>query len=276
MRPVLLLLVFFLIVLPGLGGRAFAATDPAAAAGYPLKIMVVELTSTTFKNDAFNGAGHADVDDGQSVHGLDFTYTCDFKVERLPEGQFYPAKWIKQPTQLRLLAVQPAEKGKFTECVLEGAVHDEVYVSKADQLTLISQEEFKQWEAEDKFAKRELTDLSGYSVKLLVANEDAAFAPALFLGLPAGRFKGFGQGDIFESQSVHGVDFSFECMGEITAGRTYAAKWIEPESQLEVLVPLAGQTNRYYSCKVATNVQEHVYVRLGPGENRRESRPAAM
>jgi hypothetical protein len=233
-------------------GCALADTNPA---DYPLKITVLEPALAT--------SGRANVDDGQSVHGIDFDYTCNLKVEALPEGQYYRAQWIKAPAELRLLVARPGKPA--VECDLKTTLHDEVYVAKDGKLTLVTQQELKQWKAEEDFARHEITDLSGYPVKLLVANQSATFIPTRFLGLPAGRFSGWGQGDTFEYRSVHGVDFTFECVGEIPAGRTYAAKWIDPENQLEVLVPVPGQENQYYSCKAATALKDYVYVKSRRG-----------
>jgi hypothetical protein len=75
-----------------------------------------------------------------------------------------------------------------------------------------------------------------------------------------------GLGDIFDGRSAHGVDFAYECTVEISPGVTYAARWTEPQTQLEVLVPVPDQPNRYYACPLATDVKPQVYVNLRHGK----------
>jgi hypothetical protein len=76
--------------------------------------------------------------------------------------------------------------------------------------------------------------------------------------------KGEGRGDIFEGNSIHGVDFNFSCDEKFKASfgyETYPAKWKKPGQVLTVLLPIFGKSNTYFTCNFNTDVKDFVYNR---------------
>ncbi len=78
--------------------------------------------------------------------------------------------------------------------------------------------------------------------------------------------KGEGRANLFEGSDVHGVDFNYDCEHKLRASfgyETYSARWKKPGKKLEVLFPVFGKTNAYWTCDLNTDVKDFTYTR-GP------------
>lgn len=80
--------------------------------------------------------------------------------------------------------------------------------------------------------------------------------------------KGDGRANLFEGGEAHGVDFSYACSEKLRASfgfETYPAKWRKPGRQLVVLMPVFGQTGKYFTCDLNTDVKDFAYTRRNGG-----------
>src|SRR5579875_1128192 len=76
--------------------------------------------------------------------------------------------------------------------------------------------------------------------------------------------KGEGRANLFENGEAHGVDFSFDCSEKLKDSfgyETYPAKWKKPGKELVVLLPVFGQTGKYFTCDLKTDVKDFAYMR---------------
>ncbi len=76
--------------------------------------------------------------------------------------------------------------------------------------------------------------------------------------------KGEGRANLFENGEARGVDFSFDCSEKLQASfgyETYPAKWKKPGKELVVLLPVFGQTGKYFTCDLKTDVKDFAYLR---------------
>jgi hypothetical protein len=83
--------------------------------------------------------------------------------------------------------------------------------------------------------------------------------------------KGEGRANLFQNGDPHGVDFTFDCSEKLhgsLAYETYDAKWKKPGQELTVLLPAFGQTGKFDTCDLKTDVKDFTYVshqgRLSP------------
>ncbi len=75
--------------------------------------------------------------------------------------------------------------------------------------------------------------------------------------------KGEGRANLFENGEAHGVDFSFDCSEKLKDSfgyETYPAKWKKPGKELQVLLPKFGETGKYFTCSLKTDVKDFAYA----------------
>lgn len=76
--------------------------------------------------------------------------------------------------------------------------------------------------------------------------------------------KGDGRANLFENGEAHGVDFSFDCPEKLRASfgyETYPARWKKAGKDLVVLLPVFGQTGKYFTCDLKTDVKDFAYMK---------------
>ena len=76
--------------------------------------------------------------------------------------------------------------------------------------------------------------------------------------------RGEGRANLFENGEAHGVDFSFSCSEKLKASfgyETYPARWKKPGKELVVLFPVFGETGKYFTCDLKTDVKDFAYTR---------------
>ena len=81
------------------------------------------------------------------------------------------------------------------------------------------------------------------------------------------EFKGTGRGNIWEGDSIHAFDYSYECsfgVRRTARNQPYLAKWKQSNLRLELLAPQIGKENKYQECTLKTTVHDGVYI-LGQG-----------
>ena len=142
MKRSLLIFVSLLLPLP-----ALAAKDPSS---YPLKVYIFQVAwgSHNTRYNEYKATGRGNIWDGETVHGFDFTYDCSFPVRRTARNQPYLAKWKKGQVRLDLLAARIGSNDKYEECELQTRVVSGVYVVSENNISEVSQDEFKKTKAE--------------------------------------------------------------------------------------------------------------------------------
>src|SRR5262249_22782623 len=137
MKRSLLILASLLLSLPSL-----AAKDPSS---YPLKVHILQVAWgwQNVRYSEYRATGRGNVWEGETVHAFDFKYDCSFPVRRTARNQPLPAKWKKAQLRLVVLADKIGSNDKHQECELQTTVHDGVYFVGENNISEISQEEFK-------------------------------------------------------------------------------------------------------------------------------------
>jgi hypothetical protein len=137
----LMLTLALLFLFPTVG---FAGKNPA---DYPLQIQIVESHWHRHNNGTLrgsvNGWGRADVRDGDSIHGFDFTYDALEPFQRTIGDAHYLAKWKKDTVRMELIVGEIGSPDKFHSYDLKTSLRDEVYVPSSEGAKAISQEEYK-------------------------------------------------------------------------------------------------------------------------------------
>ncbi len=142
-RFVLTVSLPFLFTMSSLAGK-----NPA---DYPLQIQVIESHwhRRHYNHiESVDGWGRADVKDGDSIHGFDFTYSAAEPFHRTIGDAHYLAKWKKEPQKMEMLVGQIGASDKYNAYDLKTSVREDVYVPGSDGAVAVSQQEYK-----DKWAK---------------------------------------------------------------------------------------------------------------------------
>lgn len=256
-----------MVCLALLSSLAWCEHNPA---DYPLTISI--LDQPAFTTHSFSGAytytasGHANAEDGGAIFAVDYSYDCNIRLVPNSPTSPYIAKWSKpnQKIRMKVLASVIGEPNKFVECEMKTTVRDGVYFREAGQAVLIPKAEYDNWQEERK--ERNSAD---YPMEITVIEENVS--PSMTLTTPSGatqtRLQGSGRGNLYAGQDVHGVELSYSCGFPLYTKRKYAARWIVPQQQLEVLRTGAGQNfNGPNICVLTTTMKDVVYLtELGAG-----------
>jgi hypothetical protein len=80
--------------------------------------------------------------------------------------------------------------------------------------------------------------------------------------------KGDGRADLYENGEARGVDFNYDCGYKVRSSfgyETYPARWKKPGRELVVLLPVFGQSGKFFTCDFNADVKDFTYVRTGDG-----------
>ena len=75
--------------------------------------------------------------------------------------------------------------------------------------------------------------------------------------------KGDGRADLYENGEAHAVDFHYDCENKVRASfgfETYPARWKKPGKQLVVLMPVFGESGKFFTCNFDTDVKDFAYA----------------
>jgi hypothetical protein len=119
-------------------------------ADYPLRFHVFGRNETNFYHyrvqDEAKGDGRADLYEGGSAKGVDFSFDCDHPIRASFGYETYPARWKKPGKQLVVLLPVFGEAGKFFTCTFSTDVKDFAYSRQRNGgLGQESIEDFKAW-----------------------------------------------------------------------------------------------------------------------------------
>jgi PEGA domain-containing protein len=83
-----------------------------------------------------------------------------------------------------------------------------------------------------------------------------------------GEHRGTGRGNIWEGDSIHAFEFTYECgfpLQKTARNQPYMGKWNKPQLRLAILAPKIGKNDSYQECVMKTTVHPGVYVLGGGG-----------
>jgi hypothetical protein len=84
------------------------------------------------------------------------------------------------------------------------------------------------------------------------------------------EYRATGRGNIWEGDSVHGFDFTYDCSFGLTRtarNQPYLAKWKKASLRLAVLAGQIGKNEKYHECELKTTIRDGVYIATGNGLN---------
>ncbi|MGA7566731.1 MAG: hypothetical protein WBW53_11790 [Terriglobales bacterium] len=143
-KLVLMLSIPFFLALNSFAGKNLA--------DYPLQIQVIESHWHRHRYqgiETVDGWGRADVRNGDSIHGFDFTYESTEPFQRTIGEAHYLAKWKKEPQKIEMLVGEIGNPDKYRTYEVKTSVRDDVYVPGSGGAVAVSQQEYK-----DKWAKK--------------------------------------------------------------------------------------------------------------------------
>lgn len=237
-------------------------------ADYPLAVSILDQPS--FTTHTYSGvywytvSGHANLQYGDAITAIDYGYDCTTRLAPNPPTTPYRAKWLKAQVKMKIIAGVIGEPNKFIECDVKTTVRDGVYVRQAGQAVLITKAVFQSWQEERK--ERNPAD---YPLEISVIEENVN--PSMTVTTPSGlsltRYQGSGRGNLFAGHEAHGMELTYTCGFVLYPKRKYAARWIAPQQQLEVLRTGAGQNFTGPNiCIVTATMKTDVYLtELGQG-----------
>jgi hypothetical protein len=120
-------------------------------ADYPLRVHVFLLSQTTFYQhrmlEEARGDGRANLFEGNDVHGIDFNYDCESRLERSIGFETYPARWEKPGRKLVLLLPVVGKAGAWWTCELNTDVKDFVYFRGRNGMGSVPEQKYLRWMA---------------------------------------------------------------------------------------------------------------------------------
>ncbi len=87
--------------------------------------------------------------------------------------------------------------------------------------------------------------------------------------------QGDGRANLFENGEARGLDFNYQCGYKIRSSfgyETYPARWKKPGRQLVVLLPIFGQSGKFFTCDFNTDMKDFAYA---PSNDGLRSEPVA-
>lgn len=247
-----------LIVLSGISVEP-AAAKPRDLSLYPLRVRI--LQSDWQRNLASNyfgqGAGVANLIDGQEIHGFNFSYGCRFHYANTVGDQAYVAKWDKPGKTLEVLATTSGDQNQQDVCEFKVLLHDYVFDIQNGTITTFTQEQYKvRIGAALPVAGPVDSDISHYPIRLSILEID--WSPPL-----NGRRTGTGRGNLVTQAGLSSVDFTTNCnvVFRLTPmGRYLAGRWVQEGSVLALLLQVGGDSGGSYLCTLKTSLHTDIYV----------------
>jgi hypothetical protein len=89
------------------------------------------------------------------------------------------------------------------------------------------------------------------------------------------RRRGDGRANLYENGEARGLDFNYQCSYKVRTSfgyETYPARWKKPGKQLVVLLPIFGQSGKFFTCDFNTDMKEFAYAQ---GRDGLRSEPVA-
>jgi hypothetical protein len=88
--------------------------------------------------------------------------------------------------------------------------------------------------------------------------------------------QGDGRANLYENGEARGLDFNYQCSYKVRASfgyETYPARWKKPGKTLVVLLPIFGQSGKFFTCDFNADMKEFAYAQ---GKDGLRSEPVAQ
>jgi hypothetical protein len=240
---------------------------------YPLRVFVVQthfnrtqhLVNGNLQNQFITGEGHGNIQEGNSVTGFDYTFSCSGLYPTAstgdpfnPSSGGYRGRWKKQGMRLAVLLVEIGNPKHHGECELKTKLVDVVYSISQGQLVGNTRQRYDEamaWRKASAAATHPAdTDPAHFPLKVVILE-------AQWQNHPGGGFMGEGLGNLQNGDSV--VAFTFNaprCAGRLSAvdvSNIYQGKWVEEPRRLLVLAHIMGASSGtgFAQCEIETKVQ---------------------
>ena len=229
-----------------------------------LQVHVFERGAIRTKRSGyFRGEGKANLIEGNSVRGFEFSYECPYKFHSSDEDAFYPAQWKVEGLKIYIITPAPGTDKEHL-CELKMLMKDFVYRRINGKLVTMSVQEYAsrdeaRIERAQSLAPADL-DPSHYPVNI-------ALLHLTWTGEVSGVHAGTGQGNIKSDAGINAVDFSLHCpivVQPTPDGRYLLGRWLQPGTHLQLLlrsIDVDGAPGA--TCDVTTVVEPDVYIRTG-------------
>ena len=237
-----------------------AGAKPRDLSQYPLRVHIFQSHWDRRSGDFYGqGYGIANLFDGATVRGMNFTYDCPAQYAETIGNEAYVAKWKKPEKTLELVAEKTGEPGKSDTCEFRVTLHDFVYDLQNGTLATFSPEQYKM-RLGAALPKNESIDTNPSHYPLRLAVLQAHWEPAV-----NGTRNGSGRGNLRIGSKLSSVDFTTSCGAAFPTtpdDRYYAAIWIREGAELAVLLTQQGGAA---ICRLDTILHTDVYVREASG-----------
>jgi len=256
-----LLLPLLTLLLAGCGpSHAPVATAPPLQ----LQVHVFERGAIRSRRSGyFRGEGKANLIEGDTIKGFDFSYDCPYKFHSSDEDAFYPAQWKVEGLKIYIITPSPGTDKEHL-CELKMLMKDFVYRRVNGKLVTMSTQEYAlrdeaRVERAQSLAPADL-DPSHYPVSISLLHLN-------WTGNVSGVHTGSGQGNIKTETGINAVDFSLHCPVVVQPtpdGRYLLGRWLQPGAHLQLLlrsIDVDGAPGA--TCDVTTVIEPDVYVRTG-------------
>ena len=88
--------------------------------------------------------------------------------------------------------------------------------------------------------------------------------------------QGDGRANLYENSEARGLDFNYQCSYKVRASfgyETYPARWKKQGKTLVVLMPIFGQSGKFFTCDFNADMKDFAYAE---GKNGLRSEPVAQ
>ncbi|MGA2982985.1 MAG: PEGA domain-containing protein [Terriglobia bacterium] len=139
---------FLILIIVLSAAVALTAKDPA---DYPLRVELLGNNWHSYRpypyreptSFRYRVTGRGNVEDGPTLHAVDFTYDCAMHVPLTVPNETYLAKWKKPQLQLEVLVPVNGKEGKYETCEMQTTDREGVYLKTGQGLIEVSQEDYK-------------------------------------------------------------------------------------------------------------------------------------
>jgi len=256
MRTHAFVIAFVLLAFP------FAFADDAAQARFPLQVSVFTIKATAGTRMK-SGMGKANVKEGSSSTGIDFTYDCSLPFFAYGLERPYPGAWKEKGKVLTIRITQIGDANIKAECDLQVTPLPTVYAEKGGKLESVSHAELHK--IEEKIEKREREnddERPGHPMRLKVSIVEAQWADQ-------GKLRvGSGKGNVIEKGVTTGFEFGAHCTVQSlqkTSSPGYVGRWAENKTKLIIAAPAPGDAESP-TCELDVELQPAVFVRDADGK----------
>jgi len=237
---------------------AFASPTPAK---YELKVSIF-TTKPTPGSGGKAGTGKADIQEGESFTGADFTYQCPISFMAYGLDRPYPAFWKEKGKVLTLRVTKIADPDVRSECDLQITPQPALYAEKGGIITTVSKSEFHKMYKEIEKHEEE-TQTRGQSMPLRVSIVESEWKAMNSLR------SGSGKGNVIEKGRTSGFIFTAQCSAmslQKTSSTDYVGRWGDKrKTKLIMAAPAPGDAETP-ACGLEVTPQSVVYVKDAEGK----------